>query len=239
MPVKFNANAAIELFNKSGGKTEFDNSLKKVLNYLQNDDNISNYKEAAYLLATAKAESDYSLQRWESDYLCGKKGIAYKEKPCQKALDYYRSTSGGKSNYYKKGVDSLGIPYFGRGLIQLTHNYNYEKYGKLIGVDLLNNGDLALKPENSYKIASEYLKNKTFKYVNRGDYKKARISVNGGTKSLDKVNSEYNKWVNIFKNPLVSFESLFWTRKKRILFGSILFLSIAIGGFFIYKGFKK
>ena len=162
MPVKFNINKAIQLFNQSGGNTKFDKSLSQVLNFMQNDDNVSNKKEASYFLATAKTESDYSLQRWESDYLCGEKGVPYQGKPCQKALNYYRS-SDGKANYYSKGVDSTGVPYFGRGLIQLTHNYNYEKYGKLIGVDLLDDGDKALIPENSYKVASEYLNRKTFK----------------------------------------------------------------------------
>jgi len=238
MPVKFNINKAIQLFNQSGGNTKFDSSLRQVLNFMQNDDNVSNPKEASYFLATAKAESDYSLQRWEADYLCGEKGVPYQGKPCQKALNYYRS-SDGKSNYYSRGVDSTGVPYFGRGLIQLTHNYNYDKYGKLIGVDLLDDGDKALIPKNSYKVASEYLNRKTFKYVNKGDLTKARKSVNGGTKGVDRTNKEYYRWINIFDNPSVNFESLFWTRKKRILFGGILFISLGVGGYFIYKGLKN
>tara|TARA_R110000851_G_scaffold261458_4_gene414004 strand:+ start:564 stop:1280 length:717 start_codon:yes stop_codon:yes gene_type:complete len=238
MPVKFNINKAIQLFNQSGGNTKFDKSLSQVLNFMQNDDNVSNKKEASYFLATAKTESDYSLQRWESDYLCGEKGVPYQGKPCQKALNYYRS-SDGKANYYSKGVDSTGVPYFGRGLIQLTHNYNYEKYGKLIGVDLLDDGDKALIPENSYKVASEYLKRKTFKYVNKGDLNQARKSVNGGTKGVADTNREYERWLNIFNNPQVKFKSLFWTRKKRILFGGILLISLGLGGFFIYKGLKR
>lgn len=32
--------------------------------------------------------------------------------------------------------------YYGRGLIQLTHKENYERYGKLIGLDLVNNPDI-------------------------------------------------------------------------------------------------
>tara|TARA_B110000858_G_C17748449_1_gene448475 strand:+ start:97 stop:813 length:717 start_codon:yes stop_codon:yes gene_type:complete len=238
MPVKFNINKAIQLFNQSGGNTKFDKSLSQVLNFMQNDDNVSNKKEASYFLATAKTESDYSLQRWESDYLCGEKGVPYNGKPCQKALNYYRS-SNGKANYYSKGVDSTGVPYFGRGLIQLTHNYNYDKYGKLIGVNLLEDGDKALIPENSYKVASAYLNRKTFKYVNKGDLTQARKSVNGGTKGVADTNREYERWLNIFNNPQVKFKSLFWTRKKRILFSGILLVSLGVGGFFIYKGLKK
>nr|XP_027079246.1 LOW QUALITY PROTEIN: basic endochitinase A-like [Coffea arabica] len=35
-----------------------------------------------------------------------------------------------------------GRQYYGRGPIQLTHNYNYGKAGRAIGVDLINNPDL-------------------------------------------------------------------------------------------------
>ena len=91
MPVKFNVNKTITLWKKNGGTSNFEDSLKDVLRFMQNDKNISNLDEASYLLATAKVESDYSLQRWEADYLCGKKGVAYDKKPCQKAINYYRA----------------------------------------------------------------------------------------------------------------------------------------------------
>ena len=238
MPVKFNVNKAIQLFNQSGGNTKFDSSLRQVLNFMQNDDNLNNKKEVAYFLATAKSESDYSLQRWEADYLCGEKGVPYHTQPCQKALNYYRSTTGGKSNYYKKGVDSLGVPYFGRGLIQITNDYNYKKYGDIIGVNLVDDGDKALIPQNSYKVASEYLNRKTYKYVNRGDLTKARKSVNGGTKGVDRTNKEYERWLTILNNPALNFEAIFWTRKKRLWFGGILLVSLGVGGYFLYKGLR-
>ncbi len=232
MPIKFNSNKALKEFYDSGGKTNFPDSLKKVLLLIQNDDNISSKKEASYLLATAKVESDYSLQRWESDFLCGDIGVPYKSEPCQKALNYYRS-SDGKQNYYNLGVDSKGLPYFGRGLIQLTGKSNYDSYGKKIGVDLVKDGDKALIPKNSYKIASEYLSNRTFKYVNKDDLTKARKSVNGGTKGLNDTNNEYQRWLTIFTNDNpnqdVKFKELFWTRNKRILLYT--FLGVSVVGF--------
>ena len=75
MPVKFNINTALNLYKQSGGTTNFESSLRQVLRFMQNDVNVNNEKEAAYFLATAKSESDYSLQRWEADYLCGEKGV--------------------------------------------------------------------------------------------------------------------------------------------------------------------
>lgn len=44
-------------------------------------------------------------------------------------------------------------PYYGRGHIQLTWDYNYKKFGNLLGIDLFDNPDLALVPEHSINIA--------------------------------------------------------------------------------------
>ena len=50
--------------------------------------------------------------------------------------------------------------YRGRGLIQLTGRGNYEKYGKLLGIDLVNNPELANDPVIAQKIATSYYLNK-------------------------------------------------------------------------------
>ena len=209
MSVSFNVNKAYEMYGQSGGTTNFPDSLKKVLKYMQNDANINNKKEAAYLLATAKSESDYSLQRWEADYLCGPKGVPYKHQPCQEALDYYRSNEGGKSNYYNKGVDSTGVPYFGRGLIQLT--------------------------KNSYKIASAFLRRKTFKYVNSGELTQARKSVNGGTKGTDRTNASYYRWLSVLENPSTNFKVKSNIKKGLLIAGISLGVVALFGlGYIIY-----
>ncbi len=232
MPVKFSTNNALKDFYELGGITNFPDSLKSVLNYIQNDENINNVKEAAYLLATAKKESDYSLERYESDFLCGKVGEPYKNQPCDSALKYYRS-SDGKKNYYDLGTDKNGLPYFGRGLIQLTGKENYKKYGDLIGVNLVEDADKAMKPKNSYKITSEYLNRKTFKYVD-SNLTQARKSVNGGTKGLNDVNSEYNLWLKVLEQPEIKFKKVNQTKNQRIGF-SIMYvlLGLSVVGFAI------
>jgi hypothetical protein len=185
---------------KYGPSSQFKDSLKKVLYFIKNDSGINDVRKAAYMLGTAFAESGYSLQRWEADYACGSTGIKYGSGgPCSSATNYYRSTKGGKKNYYNLGTDSKGFPYFGRGLIQLTGKANYESYGKKIGVNLVGNGDLAMDPQNSYKIAAEFLKSNTFSKVISGDLTRARKSVNGGTKGLAEVNGAYNAWLAAFK----------------------------------------
>ena len=54
-----------------------------------------------------------------------------------------------------------GFKYRGRGLIQLTGKYNYELYGKKIGVDLVNDPDLANDTEIASQIAVEYFLSKS------------------------------------------------------------------------------
>lgn len=239
MSVKFNTKKVLELFKERGGKTSFSDSLRDVLEFAQDDDNITNANQLAYLLATAKVEADYSLTRWEADYLCNSVGVAYKGKPCQRAIDYYKSTNG-KKNYFTLGTDKNGMAYFGRGLIQLTGKSNYDFYGKKIGVDLVGDGDKAIIPKNSYKIASAYLTNRTWKHLANNDLTKARSSVNGGTRGLSDVNNTYKFWQSIFKNPSVKFKEgggMSSKTKRAITITAITLSLVAIGisAYFVYR----
>jgi putative chitinase len=51
-----------------------------------------------------------------------------------------------------------GYRFRGRGPIQLTGRANYKKYGELLGVDLVNNPDLASSPEYAFQTAALYWK---------------------------------------------------------------------------------
>lgn len=53
-----------------------------------------------------------------------------------------------------------GFKYRGRGDFQLTGKGNYERYGKMIGVDLVNNPDLVNDPAISAKISVAYMKDR-------------------------------------------------------------------------------
>jgi hypothetical protein len=250
MAITYNTNEVFNEFKKRGGKTKFESSLKQVLDWSKNNEDIFDISDLAYLLATASAESDYSLQRWESDYQCDGAGIPYKDKPCQKALDYYRSTQGGKKNYYTLGTDKNGLPYFGRGLIQLTGKGNYDTYGKLIGVNLVDNGDLALEPKNSYRIALAFLNRKrggiyskaglkrsTFDLARAGELTLARKSVNGGTKGVDKVNKSYEMWLDILKGLAKSTTAT--KKKKNLITGIIVISLLAVAGGLTYWYLSK
>jgi predicted chitinase len=247
MGLDFDINKAVELYKKSGASTQFTDSLKQVLRYAQKSDGINSISDLAYLLATAKSESDYSLQRWEADYLCNSTGKAYVGKPCQRALDYYRSTNG-KANYYNLGTDKNGLPYFGRGLIQLTGKSNYKYYGDKLGINLINNANLALVPINSFNIATTFMNKKrggkyakngtsrsTFDIVRDGDLRLARISVNGGTKSLSEINKNFALWKNILAKVKAKPASQTNNNLVKILVFSAFVVSLSVGAYFLIK----
>lgn len=248
MGVIVDADKVIDEYLKEGGTTTFKDSLKQVLEWAGEDDNLKKVEHLAYLLGTAKVESDYSLQRWESDWQCKSIGVPYKEKPCQKAINYFCSTQGGKANYCNLGLDKRGLPYFGRGLIQLTGKANYEKYGKLIGKDLVKNPELALEPRNSFKIATTYMAtpkgssgNNTFDWVEKGDLTQARKSVNGGTRDLDKVNQAYKTWLNILKDnaEIGTKKASGGNATKRMVTIGVALATIGVTGIIVYFVLKK
>lgn len=82
-------------------------------------------------------------------------------------------------------------PYYGRGFVQLTWDYNYKKYGEILNIDLLNNPSLALNPNVALFILVHGFKHGTFTgkkltdYINtdKCDFVNARKCING----LDKA----------------------------------------------------
>lgn len=255
MAVKLNINNAIDLFKEKGGDTPFEYSLRKTLEYAEKDKRITSLSDLAYLLATAEVESNYSLQRWEADYLCGEQGYAYQDKPCQKALDYYKSTSGGKQNYYNLGTDKRGLPYFGRGLIQLTGKSNYDTYGKKVVVDLLNNPDKALQKDISYDIAVAYMTTKrggygnksTFDLAKEGNFSSARKSVKGSSSGYNSVKADYDKWMSVFADKKVNARVVNGstssiskkTQGKKIILATFISLTLIGISIYAYSYFKK
>ena len=250
MAVKVDIDNLLTDYYKGGYKTKFPNSLKKVLEFASNDKNINSVNHLAYLLATAKAESDYSMERWESDFVCGEAGVKYSDKPCQKAINYYCSTQGGKQNYCRgKPVDKIGLPYFGRGLIQITWKDNYKKYGDKIGVNLVDDPEKIFVPENSYNVAVAFLttkkgssKKSTFDWVDSGNLTQARISVNGGTKGIDEINKIYAFWKDILNknNATVGIGGYVGSKiKQNPITTALITMVVVVAGYSLYKVLKK
>lgn len=76
----------------------------------------------------------------------------------------------GKGRGHAYGNPVNGHVYYGRGYVQLTWDYNYRKMGALIGVDLLGNPDLALRPDIASKILFEGMIRGSFTGKKLADY---------------------------------------------------------------------
>lgn len=90
-----------------------------------------------------------------------------------------------------------GWKYRGRGYIQITGKANYIQYGNSLGLDLVNNPELALEPKTAAKVLVQYFKDRgCIVACNKKDWTKVRKLVNGGTHGLDvflQVVSQYLK----------------------------------------------
>lgn len=97
------------------------------------------------------------LNRWEAQGLSDTRWLAYilatvyheTAKTMQPIEEYGK----GAGYRYGKKIKRSGIAYttpdklfYGRGYVQLTWFENYETMGRLLGIDLLNNPELALHP---------------------------------------------------------------------------------------------
>jgi hypothetical protein len=84
-------------------------------------------------------------------------------------------------------------PYYGRGYVQLTWRSNYEKYSRILGIDLVNKPDLAMDGNVALFILVHGFKTGAFTgrkitdYINdsKMDYVGARRCINGTDKARE------------------------------------------------------
>ena len=80
-----------------------------------------------------------------------------------------------------------GKRYKGRGVIQLTGRANYRRYGRMLGLDLENNPELAAQPEVAFRIAGAFWKTHGLnELADVGDFKEITGRINGGLNGYDK-----------------------------------------------------
>ena len=85
------------------------------------------------------------------------------------------------------------FPYYGRGYVQLTWKKNYEKYAKILGIDLVNHPDKAMENNIALFILVHGFKTGTFtgrnisEYINekKRDFINARRCINGQDRTDD------------------------------------------------------
>jgi putative chitinase len=90
-----------------------------------------------------------------------------------------------------------GYRYRGRGYIMLTGKSNYESMSKIIGVDLVDNPDLAARPDLAAQIAVMYWKTRVANKVNPNNIAGVTKKISGSSKQgiesrKDKV-KQYSK----------------------------------------------
>jgi hypothetical protein len=125
--------------------------------------------QIAYVLATAKWETDKTF------------------KPVREAHKLSEEWRKKNLRYY---------PYYGRGYVQLTWENNYRKYSGLLGVDLVNNPDLAMQPEIALYVLVHGFKTGIFTgrkitdYINqeKTDFIQARRCINGTDRASEIAN---------------------------------------------------
>ena len=121
---------------------------------------------------------NFILDGWEKSTLTDMRWLAY-----MLATAYHETArtmlpiaeyGKGKSRPYGKKIkmsrNGYTTPdqfYYGRGYVQLTWYENYEKMGRVLKVDLLNNPEKAMDPDIAFKIMLEGM---TLGITNRGDF---------------------------------------------------------------------
>ena len=74
-----------------------------------------------------------------------------------------------------------GEKYKGRGAIQITGRTNYEKYGDLLGVDLVDNPAIATTPQIAFSTAGAFWQaNGLNELADEGDFAEITRRINGG-----------------------------------------------------------
>jgi predicted chitinase len=142
------------------------NSYYQALKQELSTQGITDPRQQAYIMATAKHETG----------------------------NFQHTHEIGNKSYFNRYIGMLGnrdaedaYNYRGRGLVQLTGRSNYQKFSKILGIDLVGNPDLATKPEIAAKIMVTGMKQGLFtgkgldRYINgnKCNFEEARRTVNG------------------------------------------------------------
>jgi predicted chitinase len=107
---------------------------------------ITSHTQIAYIIATVQHETGDSFQPVKEAYYLG-----------EQAGENYRKTL----RYY---------PYYGRGYVQLTWDFNYCKYSEMLGLDLIDNPSLVMRPDVSLFILVNGMKRGIFTGIKLDDY---------------------------------------------------------------------
>jgi putative chitinase len=115
------------------------------------------------------------VQVWPSRFKNEAAAAPYAHNPQALANKVYNGRMGNRS-----GTDD-GWRFIGRGLLQVTGREDYEKYGKLLGVDIIKDPELAIDSRYTLKIAAlEWDAKGCNSDADEDSIRKVTIKINGG-----------------------------------------------------------
>lgn len=91
-----------------------------------------------------------------------------------------------------------GWRFHGRGYVQLTGRANYESVGQALGLDLVNNPDLAADREIAARIAIHYWKDRVRSEGHQFNVREATQDINGGYNHLKERGEAADAWERKF-----------------------------------------
>lgn len=164
-----------------GYDKKIENALKTLFTLIASDPAIKYRSWAAYMFATVLAE-------------CGPNFAPIEEKGKLPYFDRYDRPP--LSTQLGNKLPGDGFRYRGRGYCQITGRGHYERFGKRLSTDLIDNPELALHPGISYRIMSEGMVHGLFTGVSlsnylfetKKDYSNARRIINGMDKAAKIAN---------------------------------------------------
>ena len=148
-----------------GGRNETVEAIRQEANR----QGITNKDQIAYIIATTEHETAGSFEPVRESYYLGEPAAEND----RKTLFYY--------------------PYYGRGYVQLTHDFNYRTYSTLTGLNLINDPDLVMRPDIALFVLVHGMKNGTFTGLSLDDFTSgssmnfvgARKIINGTDKDIE------------------------------------------------------
>lgn len=137
--------------------------LESLLESMELDQNISNVKHFAYMLATLKHETANTFHPITE---LGSASYFNRYDPILADTATRRATAKANGNLARGD----GYKYRGRGYVQITWKNNYKKLGDALGYDLVDLPDEALNPVVAYKIMSYGMRRGVFTGKKLSDY---------------------------------------------------------------------
>jgi putative chitinase len=154
------------------GSTTSTNQNKELFQKAMNDSKIQDPQTRAAMAAVAEGESGFKMGAEKSYAGTSNDRIRsiFKSKTSKmndaeltelkkNPEKFFNHVYGGQLGNAK----DEGYKFRGRGFIQLTGKGNYEKYGKMAGVDLVKNPELLDDPAIAARVSVEYMKDRTKK----------------------------------------------------------------------------